>query len=304
MSLLRAFYTDTVDQYIAESKGPDLEPLELSKPEEHAVIARIKKLARDPNENFPNALALVHKGYEEPQWEKDGAGGIGDLVRPTPADRAAWEQYEEFIKLAVKLLAKYRGAKGDWRTDRFDLVTTNHRASMGSMAAARVVEQVSVHWKSLSDLNIVCEELLPNDGLFRNDCIVTESGLDAVADKLAMSIAKTHPDYIVAEGNQSPHIMEVIIYDKDCDVVDVAVLREAKGLDVKTPNVESLAKKYKVSVKEVERQLRKGIKVELEHSTSSDIAKEIALDHINEFLDYYDRLQKMEKQAETESQSK
>lgn len=299
MSLLRAFHTNTVDEYLTEFSQTNLEPLELDKSEEHAVIARIKKLARDPAQEFPNALALVHKGYQQQKWEEESI--IGDLVRPTPSDRAAWDQYEEFIKLAVKLLAKYRGPKGDWRTDRFLTVTTNQRASMGSMAAARVVEHISVQWTSLSNLNIICEELLPNDGLFRNNCIVTESGLDTVADKLAMSVAKTHPDYIVVEGNQSPHIMEVIVYNKDCDVVDVAVLREAKGLDVKTPNVESLAKKYKVSVKEVERHLRKGVKVELEHSTSNDIAEEIALDHMNEFLDYYDRLQKMEKQAKSES---
>jgi len=42
-------------------------------------------------------------------------------------------------------------------------------------------------------------------------------------------------------------------------------------------------------------QLEKGIKVEMEHSSNQSIAKEIAMDHLDEFPDYYDRLEKVEK---------
>ena len=55
-------------------------------------------------------------------------------------------------------------------------------------------------------------------------------------------------------------------------------------------------------------QFRRGMDVELEHGTidsntnvSDDdplITGKIALAHLNEFLDYYDRLDKMEKEAE------
>ncbi|EKD49916.1 MAG: hypothetical protein ACD_63C00013G0002 [uncultured bacterium] len=55
-------------------------------------------------------------------------------------------------------------------------------------------------------------------------------------------------------------------------------------------------------------QFRRGMEVELEHGTvapNTNVTDDdpittgkIALAHLNEFLDYYDRLQKMEKEAE------
>jgi hypothetical protein len=41
-------------------------------------------------------------------------------------------------------------------------------------------------------------------------------------------------------------------------------------------------------------QLAKGIKVELEHTTSRAIAKEIAMDHLKEDSKYYDKLETIE----------
>jgi len=48
------------------------------------------------------------------------------------------------------------------------------------------------------------------------------------------------------------------------------------------------------------RQLKMGIKVEYEHTPSKEASKEIAKDHLEELPDYYDRLNKMEKEAENE----
>lgn len=45
-------------------------------------------------------------------------------------------------------------------------------------------------------------------------------------------------------------------------------------------------------------QLLKGIKVEKEHSECLIIARRIALDHLSECPDYYDRLEKMERDCE------
>jgi len=68
-----------------------------------------------------------------------------------------------------------------------------------------------------------------------------------------------------------------------------------KNLDVPTPTVPELANKYEVSTKTIIEKLRQGIKVEAEHTTDFNTAMEIALDHLNEFLDYYDRLDQAEK---------
>ena len=65
-------------------------------------------------------------------------------------------------------------------------------------------------------------------------------------------------------------------------------------LDVKTLSPEAIAKHHGVDVHVIMQQLKKGIKVELEHTTDPKIAREIALDHLKEFPDYYDRLQKAE----------
>ncbi len=46
------------------------------------------------------------------------------------------------------------------------------------------------------------------------------------------------------------------------------------------------------------KELQMGIKIELEHSECTQIAKKIALDHLSELSDYYTRLNKMEKEAE------
>lgn len=45
------------------------------------------------------------------------------------------------------------------------------------------------------------------------------------------------------------------------------------------------------------KQLRMGMKTEMEHTKSKRIAKEISKDHLSEIPDYYTRLNKMEKRA-------
>jgi hypothetical protein len=71
-----------------------------------------------------------------------------------------------------------------------------------------------------------------------------------------------------------------------------------KGGKSDNMSLQDIAKKFKVSVDKIQAQLQKGIKIESEHTDDKEKAKEIAMDHITEFPDYYDRLEKMEKDAE------
>ena len=71
-------------------------------------------------------------------------------------------------------------------------------------------------------------------------------------------------------------------------------LGDSKLLDKPTPSVGDLAEKYKTSLIAVELQLKKGIKVEMEHTKKHSVAKEIALDHLGEDLYYYEKLEKVE----------
>jgi hypothetical protein len=71
----------------------------------------------------------------------------------------------------------------------------------------------------------------------------------------------------------------------------------SKLLNNPTPTVNDLAKKYGVSSVEVRKQLMHGIKVEKEHTNNPKIAREIALDHLGEKLDYYKKLSKIEEES-------
>ena len=75
------------------------------------------------------------------------------------------------------------------------------------------------------------------------------------------------------------------------------ITKESKLLNKKTPTVGELAEKYHTSLLAVELQLKKGVKVEMEHTKKHSVAKEIALDHLNEDLFYYEKLAKIEKKT-------
>jgi hypothetical protein len=72
---------------------------------------------------------------------------------------------------------------------------------------------------------------------------------------------------------------------------------EIKGGLADKMSVEDIAKKHKVSVNKIQKQLNMGINVEMEHVNDKSKAREIALDHLEEIPDYYTRLDKMEKEA-------
>jgi hypothetical protein len=63
----------------------------------------------------------------------------------------------------------------------------------------------------------------------------------------------------------------------------------AKGL-----SLNDIAEKHGVSVDMMVAQFKKGIQVEMEHTTDREVAKEITLDHLFEDPKYYDKLAKVE----------
>jgi hypothetical protein len=65
-----------------------------------------------------------------------------------------------------------------------------------------------------------------------------------------------------------------------------------KYLNKKTLTPEQIAKKHNVSLDVINKALKKGIAVEHEHTKDFAIAKEIALDHLGERPDYYEKLDK------------
>ena len=63
--------------------------------------------------------------------------------------------------------------------------------------------------------------------------------------------------------------------------------------EAKTP--EDIAKMHKVRLIDIMKQLKMGVKVEKEHTTSKEMARKIAVQHLAEIPDYYTRLKKVEK---------
>jgi len=51
---------------------------------------------------------------------------------------------------------------------------------------------------------------------------------------------------------------------------------------------------HKVRLIDIIKQLKMGVKVEREHTTSKELARKIALQHLAEIPDYYTRLKKFE----------
>lgn len=62
--------------------------------------------------------------------------------------------------------------------------------------------------------------------------------------------------------------------------------------------LKDIGKKFKVKLEDLEKELKMGIEVETEHTKDKNKAKEIAMDHLTEFPDYYTRIKKMEKSAD------
>lgn len=72
-------------------------------------------------------------------------------------------------------------------------------------------------------------------------------------------------------------------------------LDEIDLMGKRSPKFDEIRSKFGISYKDLVVQLAKGIKVEKEHTGDMALAREIALDHLGEFPDYYDRLSKAEK---------
>ena len=62
-------------------------------------------------------------------------------------------------------------------------------------------------------------------------------------------------------------------------------------------SVEQIAKKHRLEVSFIKKQLEMGIPIEHEHTRDKDLATDIALQHLDEIPDYYTRLKKMESDA-------
>jgi phosphopantetheine adenylyltransferase len=66
-----------------------------------------------------------------------------------------------------------------------------------------------------------------------------------------------------------------------------------EGVKDLRPRIEAIIKKHNISAEELKAQLKKGTKVEKEHTSNPTVAMKIALDHLEENPNYYDVLAKV-----------
>ena len=71
-------------------------------------------------------------------------------------------------------------------------------------------------------------------------------------------------------------------------------IEKVKGGLSSGKSLSDIANKHKVSLDDIKSELRKGVKVEMEHTTDTEIAKEIAMDHLFENPKYYTKLATIE----------
>ena len=77
------------------------------------------------------------------------------------------------------------------------------------------------------------------------------------------------------------------MFDNNLSILTEECLKPSK-------TAEELASKYNVDISVIEDALDKGEKVEIEHTKDKVTARIIASHHLDEMLDYYDKLEKME----------
>ena len=99
---------------------------------------------------------------------------------------------------------------------------------------------------------------------------------NAAEDKGSLSYVILDPNQVRITGKKQIPAKELIKTNK------LKVAEDSKLLDKPTPTVGELAEKYHTSLLAVEQQMRKGIRVEMEHTGKYRVAKEIALDHLEE----------------------
>lgn len=78
---------------------------------------------------------------------------------------------------------------------------------------------------------------------------------------------------------------------------------EVSGGKADDMTLQDIADKHGVSLEQIADEFKKGYKVEREHTDDTDLAKEIAMDHLVEMPDYYTKLAKMEKESVNEGKA-
>ena len=128
----------------------------------------------------------------------------------------------------------------------------------------------------------------PNDDLHQLlDTIGKSANISELINGEVVTINPKHPDAKKAKAATDK------AYNERFTEMELACIEGGHSLDdldKPTPTVAEIAKKHNVSVRQILKQLETGIEHEYEHTSDFEVAKEIALDHIADDPEYYDKL--------------
>jgi hypothetical protein len=119
--------------------------------------------------------------------------------------------------------------------------------------------------------------------------IMTDGGVSGTLARQALNKGREEFfKYLPAElSEEDKNNVFNILYNQN-ELVEIK--DKIPGGLAKGKSLKDLASKHKTSENNVKHQLKKGLKVEMEHTNDKRIALEIAMDHVYEDINYYDKL--------------
>jgi len=200
-----------------------------------------------------------------------------DSIEASPGERKAWD---EFTVGTVDSPGLFPDDDTKWEDFPKPILTAAVRegeaifGEVGDLDYAGLPDEVE---------QAAVEAAMDDDGSINDDTEI-EVVDDDVSD-IEIIDADDDEAIIVVEDEDEDGDIEVYIEDEDdnLETVDLTGLADLEDTEDEDVDPEQLAK---------------GIEIEMEHTKDPEVAKEIALDHLTEIPDYYNRLEEMEEEAE------
>jgi len=278
--------------------------------EDHKEIASGEKkddegyMARNELDTIEKAIKNLRKSIKSgnqqlPAWVQSKITKAADYIDTASEYLESDERVDEGISPTITHTSSdVRRAK---RSKKIDSLTTRGVGGEKSNAQKLSISLPSIKKEEISLVEKILGEEKCGKGMYWCN---TDEVCKPLPEGMKVSGQKITPtevgiDKPVAEGSCT-HTKK----GKSCPVhgTDQCPMSEEK--DPKGPvksykSPEELAKKHRVSVEEIKKQLEIGTKVEFEHTTSKSSARITALQHLDEKPDYYTKLKKMETQKES-----
>ncbi len=275
--------------------------------EDHKEIASGNKaddegyMARSELDTIEKAIQNLRKSIKSgkqqlPAWVQSKITKATDYIDTAAEYLQSDEKVDEEVSPTIDI-KKHREAR---KTERIHKLTKSPNPNEASVAKSKLKgpslpfkEEVSLVEKILGEekcgkgmywcnTDKVCKPLPEGMKIPGQKIKPTEVGIGKAVDGSC-----TH----TKKGKSCPvHGM------KECPMAEE---KDPKGPTKSYKSAEELAKKHGVSLKEIQKQVKIGTKVEFEHTSDKEQARITALQHLDELPNYYTKLKKMETQKES-----